>query len=90
MMFKNSLVSVEYIKFAEGGTEVCVAEFDLYHNFTDEMMQHLIDEFLQAQPPSVRADLFCMFVAIYADIHELELPCFTKELFQKHYDDSRI
>ena len=90
MMLKNSLVTVEYIKFAESGTEMCLTEFDLYHNLTDDMINFLIDEFLQAQPPTVREDLFCMFVAIYADIHELELQCYTKQIFEQHYDNSRI
>jgi hypothetical protein len=90
MTLKNSLVTVEYIKFAEAGTQVCITEFNLYHDLTDEMMTHLIDEFLKAQPPQVTEELFCLFVAIYADIHKLELPCFTKELFEKQYDDKRI
>lgn len=88
MMLKRSLVNVEYIKFAEQGTEVCFTQFDLYHNLTDEQINQLIDEFLEAKPPQVTEELFCMFVSIYADIHELELPCFTKKLFEQHYDNN--
>ena len=88
MMLKNSLVTVEYIKFAESGTQVCITEFNLYHDLSDELINQLIDDFLQAQPPQVTEELFCLFVAVYSDIHGVELPCFTKELFEKHYDNN--
>ena len=88
MILKHTLVTVEYVKFAESASEVCTTQFDLYHDLTDDMINLLIDEFLEARPPRVAEDLFCLFVAIYADIHKLELPCFTKNLFEQYNDNN--
>jgi hypothetical protein len=87
MMLKRSLVTVEYLKFAESGSEVCTTQFDLYHDLTDDAINGLIDEFLEARPPQVTEELFCLFVAVYSDIHGVELPCFTKEIFEQNNDN---
>lgn len=77
-----SRVTVDYLK---NMNEVGQAVFDVWHNMTQEKLDFLVSEFMDAQPPNISDKLFCVYVQIYADIHNEELIALTKqqyELFQ--------
>lgn len=81
----NLILSEVTIDYIENMNAVCQKVFEIWHNMTQEKLDFLVSEFMDAQPPSVNDKLFCMYVQIYADIHKEELIALTKqqyELFQ--------
>lgn len=77
-----SQVTIDYI---ENMNSVCQHVFNVWHNMSQEKLDHLVNEFMDAQPPKVSDKLFCVYVQIYADIHKENLLALTEkqyELFQ--------
>jgi hypothetical protein len=77
-----SRVTIDYI---ENMNSVCQYVFNVWHNMSQEKLDHLVEEFMDAQPPTVSDKLFCVYVQIYADIHKENLLALTEkqyELFQ--------
>lgn len=74
-----SRITVDYLK---NMNEVGQASFDVWHNMTQEKLDFLVNEFMDAEPPSVNDKLFCVYVQIYADIHNEQLLVLTKQQYE--------
>ena len=75
-------ISIGYLlNKKQGGLEVGQTKFSVWHNMDKDKLEYLVGEFMDAQPPTLTSDLFCLYVALYAEIHNEEIMCLTEEMY---------
>lgn len=78
-------VTLNYLRTLKNGvTEVGKTSFEVWHNMTPAQLEEMAAMFLEASPPEITDELFCLYVAVYCDeMGDEEILCLTKEMYDE-------